>query len=577
MGSGDKEMTLRIRIAAMGEEARKVLRGVENQLNALHKTASRFGEVAAKPFAWARSLASMIFAPLKIGAGILGGVAAGMAALGVASVKAAADDQALEERLAAVWGSAARGKEVFRALEAQTRRSAFSTEDLSEALMHLKTYGLASQKNLFALMTAAKASGSGIGELSLQVMALQARGLKRFGIELDPDASGRVAISWRDASGKISRIMAATADDARAKLMDVLSLRFGTDVKPTSLKAWIAVLKNNIGQAFANFGDALLPGVTALVQRAAEALRGLIEKGTIADWGVKVAGALKEAFVYGKSVFDWGSEVFAGLRSKGFGAMVDAMGTLVAGAGKIIVEGIVGYLELSKEVFIGVGEMMAAPFIKQIAAFFLKIPFLRNSVLEALAPQAPTGTHLRDFDPSYAGHTRFHSANAYEEASKQALDMLGSNGGAKLFEAGLKHVTQGGAAVVARTFASWQEIGRQTGADIGAAAGVPKGRFDEILKGNRARVEQSINPAEPALEYVRGFRYRWNGVTHKATPEMIEGQVPAGRYHVGQVTPGGIAIFVAGDQVLQADRMVQLSDQIRNAASKGRPAAAASY
>jgi hypothetical protein len=564
-----KEMTLQIRIQAAGAQARAMLRSVEGQLNSLSTTMGRFGHVAAQPFKWAGSAMGMLFKPLAIGGKILGAATAGITALGGAALYAAAGDEELGKQMEDVYGSTKRGSKVYAELESMSRRSEFSTESLAGALVGLKNYGLASSRNLRVLAASARSSGEDVGELAMSVMALQARSLKKFGIEIDQQAGERAVVSWRDAMGRVIKVTATSAEEARKTLLNVLEMRFGSNINPRTFKGFIAMLKNNIGDALGDLGQAALPFATDLVKRMSEKLTAMIESGKFAEWGEKAAKWLKDAFVYGQTVFEHASALLKAAMEKGSGAITETLKIVFVTGAMILGTAFVNYLAATGVVWMGIGKIVAGAFMDDI----LKLPGFAN---ERIRQSRDTIEEISRGDNRDLKAKMWAILDKYPDASKTGklpmqaeLDII-SLGRNRWLEAGIKDLGQRLPALGAETAAYAKEKITQATEKIEKVTDYPGPNFQTRLAANRAATEERLNPEPQMVEYKAARWNRERGAFDYSTIQSKEGT-----YRPGQITASGFGVYVAGDIKLSADSIRAMSEQLKHIASKAPRNAAA--
>jgi hypothetical protein len=331
------------------------------------------------------------------------GLAAGVTAFGAAALTAAASDERLASRLGAVYGNAERGKRVFRELEMISIESPFKAEDLAEGLIVMNQYGLGSKRNLLALANGAKVAGVSVGELALQVSALQARGLKRFGIEFDTQGEGGV-IKFKDSLGKIRTVVAATTDEARKKLMDVFSLKFGIKTNPSTLSGLVAQLRNAIDVSLSTIGDSMLPAAKHFLKFISGGLVDALKDGRIEEWGKKVGEVFTKIVAGVETFFQTLPVVFEAI-SNNIKSLPTIMTTVLSAAGTLLGVALIEYLKATWSFFVGIGRIIGAAIKESILT--LEIPgmdtFRKKAVRATLESMTPEQAASAGLPPSFAG------------------------------------------------------------------------------------------------------------------------------------------------------------------------------
>ena len=355
---GDKEMELMLRIKADGEAAIRVCKRVGDAINKFGDRASTVGGWFSAAFSTIGKGVGLVLKPLEWAAKAAMGLTAGLLALGGAALKAASDDQKLIDRLTMVYGSAEEAKKVFDELESISRRSQFKADDLAEATIIMKQFGMDGTRNLSAVANAAKIADESVAQMTMAVMGLQARGLKRAGIELDVK-DDKYTATWHDKMGKVQKIVAKGADAARKMLFDVMALKGGTNLSPTTLSGFVQMLRNNIDQAFATVGTPLLALASRFVGSISAKLTQLIESGKLEEMGKKAAAWLGKAWNKAEEVFTWVRGIWENLP---VGGLLKALGVVMGAAAKILATSFVIYLRGLWDVFGAIGAAIGAAF-----------------------------------------------------------------------------------------------------------------------------------------------------------------------------------------------------------------------
>lgn len=373
----DKEMTLRMRIEANARQAIAQVRALDHEIQRFSGGLKAFGSTAGATFSAVGTGVGLVLKPLEVAVKAAATLTAGLAALGGAALKAAADDQELVDRLSMVYGSADEAKKKFEELERIGRTSPFPVEELVNASIVLKQYGMDGRRELGAVANAARVTKTAVGDMAMMISAMQVRGLKKFGIEVD-EKDGVFLIKWKDRMGKMQALVKAGADEARKALVDVMAMKGGTGFSPRTFNEFVSMLKNNIDQVFAGFGTPLLEGATAFVDKLAKGLTELIESGKLEKWGKAAADWLIAAFAWGSVVAKDIAEIFRGLTENGnFG---QALNVLMTAAGTTIAVALGNYIATMGDVFAAIGKIIASAFYDELVALIPGIMKLAGKV-----------------------------------------------------------------------------------------------------------------------------------------------------------------------------------------------------
>lgn len=364
--SDSKEMDLVVRIRAKAGEA---LAGLKAVGDAVKKTADGFstvGSATKSAFGIVGSASGMFLKPIEymIKAG---GLAAGtMLTMGAAALKAAADDQVLIERMEAAGFSADGARKEFEKLEKFSMNSAFKTDDLAEATIWLKQFGMEGDKTLGAIANAARFTGGSVADLAAQVGMMQAKGLKRFGIDID-SKDDKFVISWRSKLGIWQKDVTKNADEARRKLAGIMGQKFGTEIsQPKGLSSAIEALKNSVGKVFGDIGEPML----AAAQRFVDWIRGgiakLVESGSLQQIGAKIAEWMDKGYSGIKALIETLPEIWQNLKTlwtEAPGRIVELLATGIVGAGKILVGLIMAGFQASMSIWSAIGAILGSMFV----------------------------------------------------------------------------------------------------------------------------------------------------------------------------------------------------------------------
>jgi hypothetical protein len=364
----DKDMDLKITISGTADKAVAMLKTLNEQIKSSSEKMAHYGATASATFSFLGKATSVFLKPVEYAAkatGLLGGV---LLAAGGAALKAAADDEVLIERLAmAGFGAAGAAKE-FEKLEKISRNSQFPVADLAQATMYLKQFGLESDKNLAIVANAAKFTGGSMEDLAIQIGALQARGLKRFGISMEND-NGAFILSWKDRFGQLQKLTTTNAQDAQRKLLDVMGGKFGSTIKsPTTLKGSIEALKNGVEQIFSNVGGPMLAAATRFVNWIREGLDKLFGSGALEGAGKKLGEWIDKGHAAIKTLVETLGPIWDNLQKlwssdEGKAKIGDMVKTAILGVGKGLAGILFGALYASFAIWRVIGKLLSEIFV----------------------------------------------------------------------------------------------------------------------------------------------------------------------------------------------------------------------
>lgn len=358
-------MSLKMQILASGSQAIGEIERVTKSVRAAGGDLNKIGGIASKGM-------NLFLAPLKIGAGLAITYGAALAALGIKAINAAAADEVLVQRLAAVYGSGKKAAAVFKELEAIGRISPIKTEALVDTVFTLKQFGLASKQNLGILAATARAANMPIEELAQNLAIMQMRGLKKFGITLESGAGSSeeaTVIKYRDRMGRIRKIVAKDSEEARKDLLKIFQMKFGGDFNTNTLSGLKAVFGNLVEQSFAHVGDAMLPAAKEFFKAMNAEMKTFIESGTAEAWGKK-AGAWMTAAV-DKIIAGWQTmQTISGqIRdnwNKAGGGIGGIISTAITGGISFLLTTMFRTLGASMDIWMGIGKILGAAIMEQV-------------------------------------------------------------------------------------------------------------------------------------------------------------------------------------------------------------------
>lgn len=370
-----KQMTLQMWLRANAEQAKSAIADTNRSLERLSGGMSKVGDIGGATFGAIRGFGSVFFAPLVMATKAAAALAAGIGAVGAAAVANASGDEAYINRLTMLYGNADKAKQKFAELESISRGSPFDSGDLTEATIMLDQVGITGSDQLTKIAAAAKMAGMSTSELTTSIATLQARSLKRMGIEMEQKGDA-TEIGWTDRSGQKMTRLAMDAKRAREILIDVLGEKGGGGIGPETFRDTMAMLRNNIGQMFGNIGADMLKPLTKAADDMASYLRKHIEDGTFAEIGKKAAEWIEAARVNlmaGLAVArDLMAKVFSG---DGVGIAETLQTAMNAGA-QVLIQAIFAAITGTAQFWKGVGEMLAAVFMDKL----IQIPGMKYMI-----------------------------------------------------------------------------------------------------------------------------------------------------------------------------------------------------
>jgi hypothetical protein len=565
-----KEMTLMMKITANGKAAEAAFKSLKHRIEEFSKSVGRIGG-GVKSFYG--GLAGFAFAPLQLAGKAAGILAGGLVAAGSAAIYAAAEEEKLLARLTAVAGSAEQGKHALDEMNKIAQHSGMKTDDMAEAAIIMKQYGITSRTSLLAVGKAARVAGLDVQTLALQTMALQAHGLKRLGIEME-DGKDNPVLRFRDNAGKIVQIATKSAEEARRKLLQIYSFKFGTDVSPKTFGDFVQMLKINIQQVFERIGDKLLPAAKRFIDYISGGLATAIESGKVDEWGKKAGEWLTKAVNWVLALFDTLPGLFKSIGSmlegnmKGF---ADVLSSTVMAAGTTLGVAFVEYLKASASIFLGIGKMIAGVFAEQIMQ--LPIPgmgdYKRNRAAENINRLPVRDLRLKALELgifSEQEHAQLNDPNFLGALYKKMMseDLTPKQ------EAGMAAMDMGGPNAVREGYQQFRDAIPKAMSNIAATAKEEFGKVNTKLFQNSGFDFAGTFKNNLATRTQEGQMWGKERVTAQFTemrapdpnkpyiryPFSYERQVDAeaGRYKVGQtVGGGGVVINIQNLNTLSSD------------------------
>lgn len=588
-----KEMTLMVRIRANGSEAVRELKKMNNFVDSWSASIKKsFDKNIGAGFRDIGAIGGIVFAPLRIASTAAMGLAGGLMAVGTAAIYAAEEEEKLRARLAAVAGSSEQGKHAIEQLNTIARHSGFKTDDLAEAAIVMKQYGITGQRQLIAVAKAARVAGVDVQTLALQTMALQARGLKRFGIEMEEGKDNPV-LKFRDNAGKVLTIATKTADEARRKLIEVFALKFGVDIKPTTLSAFIQMLKNNLTQALERIGEYLLPAAKRFIDYISGGLATAIEKGKLDEWGKKIGewfqGAVAGLIAGIKTAAKLWDALMADPRN-----FADVLSWALEDAMNIAAFAFVAYLAAMTDVFAGIGKVIAGGLFNALSSnpIFKNLPGMDTLMNKAASASLDSMSRdgMLNVRRRFMGKDKYFRGDMTDEQIRSDLkfqlganvnmrDELASGLGENWMEDGFKQLKEK-IPEVGKTVADYARMRLEgLNTDVTSAVGFdPKKYYEKEKAQELAAMQEGENygkervTAQFTKYYTPDNSKPW--IRYPLTQESSF-VADEGNFQRGQKTPnGGIVINIQNLNAISNDAGRATRDVI-NAATRGAPIPAA--
>jgi hypothetical protein len=293
-----------------------------------------------------------------------------------------------------------------------------------------------------------------------------------------------------------------------------------------------------------------------------------MESGKLTEFGAKLGARLEDAFVYGKSVLEYGSNVFQSIKESGPEGMMTALRETVGAAGQIMAISFVNYLRAMGNILSGVGKIMSAAFLEDI----LQLP-LMTSTRERMFTENVGELPLQEFKDVLAqvGYV----TGSGEPTPAQKARAVALTRGKRMFESGVKDFTQDIPALAGQTAQAAKEIIARATANITKTSGYSGPTFEETLQKNRelherSKWESSEESSVPGT--VEGVRFRLSGDNTTGpiyTPEKRHMPIPEGfKGRLGDITPSGWGIIRIDKLEIKADDAQTLRRQLIRIATR---------
>ena len=238
--------------------------------------------------------------------GLLSGVggAAGIAALGVATIKQSFKFEALKLRLEAVTGSAQKARKIFGDVFGLFRKSPLLLEPLLNARILLEGIGVKGNAALKSVAEAAVAMGKDVVQVAQSVASLETEPLRRLGIEMRRVGEGGT-LTFRDKMDRQIKLVGKSTEELRSQLLKVFSIRFGGFLGKAAMsgQGLFSTMVGNLQAAMAQVGDEFAGAVKKGLRKTNVKLNDLITENFFGDLTFQFKDSIVNAFKEGKTAF----------------------------------------------------------------------------------------------------------------------------------------------------------------------------------------------------------------------------------------------------------------------------------
>lgn len=355
--ASEKEMSLYLRMKADNGAFNTAFKQAEGTVKGFSDKLATLRGGASSAFSIIGGGAGLFFKPLELAAKAAMGLTGALIAVGGASIKAAADDEALVVRLTAVYGSAEKARKVFSEIEKMGRTTMpFDPGEIAEAAMILKQVGIEGAASLQALGDGAFQSGQSLTELATAITMLQSKTLKKLAITLD-EKDGLYTIGYMNKMNEQIRIFAGNADEARQKLIGVIGEK-GAGAGNALAKSFV-LLQNGMNQVIGTFGDNLLPVADGFTKYLSSKIENLLASGKLEEWGKAAGEWLQKAAEKLETVFGNVGNFWADMTSGDTAQKLSDLGSLMV---QSFMSYLVAAIEASAAIWKGIGLIAASAF-----------------------------------------------------------------------------------------------------------------------------------------------------------------------------------------------------------------------
>ncbi|GEM_PF-5074197 len=410
----DKEMTLRMKIAARTRDARRQIRGLAGDIRRLAPASQFANRVVSGSF---RGMGRVIDASARAGSRGLTVLTASAVLLTGASLKAYSTQQALEAQLTAVSASAQEAAKDFQDTARYSGATPFALTDLVQARIILKGIGISGPRALRATSQAAAAMGRDVSDLALVVASMETEPLRRLGINLKRDGDSFV-FEYRNKMGEVQEITAKGSEAAQKALLGIFETRFdgATNLLSRTLKGRVSSLKDAGFLAAASFGKGFEEGsdLSGMIGQLTGSLNELTETGKLEESGKRFGEWVRDAVVNVAATLMTARDLLDDLREGGPIAVTQFVGDLMVASAKVFAMALITGVSSATAVFEAVAKLMAASFIGEV----LRMPFMEGQ-RNKLASQAISEISEEDALKNFG--TTFGWAKTFEPGSRGSI------------------------------------------------------------------------------------------------------------------------------------------------------------
>lgn len=560
-------MDLKMRILARGEQALSTFRRLEGRINGMLGGLSRVGAVGAGVFRKLSHAASLAIRPMKIVAGLTLGLGLTLGGLSVKSLGAAGQMETLRLRMEGVSRSLEEANRLFEETDMMAVLSPFEPEQLIEARIRLINFGMAGSRAIRAVGDAASITRRDISDIAGMVGSLETEPLRTMGIELRQEA-GRFEFTFRDRMQRVRNVAVQTREAAREALIGIFETKYGGGMQKfaSSWEGLVSTFRGLRTKGFAEFGMGLMPLGKRIVEDINTRLTNLIKSGKLRELGEMVAGKIEEAWVFAKSVLEYGSQIVQGL-AKNAENMPEALKEMMVSGGQILAISLVNYLKAMGAIFSGLGKIMAGAFLEDV----LRLPGM-GLIASGMAVR-------RQRAMSDAEYVAFAEKNK-NLSQEDFMYALAVGDREKLLKSGVEEFTRVVPSIAGETASAVKGIVAGTSERLSSLAGPGVEPFADIL--SRNKFIHAADVAGEKTEQVTGVRRQWVPYSPRSGPghwswERKTIDAPRGKFALGQTFNSGFGVFQIGNLTIKADSAQELRNKLVRMSMNPQLAAAGAY
>lgn len=265
--------------------AKKIFSSVSSAISKIGDAFESVKNAGEKAFNAIKKSVEVFIAPLKYAIEAMIAWKGALWAAGMASVKAAGDEEKLHQRLVAIIGDVQTANQLFR--ESKDMEGYFDMQNLVNARIMLQMTGIHGTEAMNSIANAAVALDSDIETIATGLKRMDAgvfRGLWQYGVELKQDGN-RFLFKFRDQMGELRTIAAQGASAAQQEMLKIFDMKFGNAYQTAkqTLPGLFRILTESIHNLRVDFGEGLLAPVKLIIQDMIDGIHALKE-------GAKSAG-----------------------------------------------------------------------------------------------------------------------------------------------------------------------------------------------------------------------------------------------------------------------------------------------